>query len=130
MAETDRTLKKQGVDDHKQQHEIRRDPHIVLDNHLQPVPDAVARRPALRIAAIQRRRVFMLNSLRGPGMFALDAEALSKPTLLDQVSSGQKEVGLAIDECQQACPLTVAFQQFSRCCSRLMGRTILVADRR
>jgi hypothetical protein len=34
----------QGVDDHQQQHEIRRDPHIVLGNHLQPVPDAVPRR--------------------------------------------------------------------------------------
>ena len=30
--------------DRSQQHEIRRDPHIVLGNHLQPVPDAIPRR--------------------------------------------------------------------------------------
>jgi hypothetical protein len=43
---------------------------------------------------------------------SLDAEALGELALLDQVAGREEEVSLAIDECQQACPLTVALEQF------------------
>jgi hypothetical protein len=47
-----------------------------------------------------------------PGDVALDAETLRELRLLNQVASRQEEVGLAVDKCQQAGPLTVALQHF------------------
>jgi hypothetical protein len=47
----------QGVDDHQQQHVIRRDPHIVLGNHLQPVPDAGTAHTCLSISHPARKDV-------------------------------------------------------------------------
>jgi hypothetical protein len=54
--------------------------------------------------------------------------------LLDQVSGCQEEVSLAIDECHQACRSqshssnSKEAKTFSRCCSRLMGRMIVVEN--
>jgi hypothetical protein len=45
------------------------------------------------------------------GNVAMHAEALGEFALLDKVSGRQEEVGLAVDECQQACPLAVALEQ-------------------
>jgi hypothetical protein len=47
-----------------------------------------------------------------PWDVALDTQALCKFGLLDQVAGRQEELGVAVDECQQACPLTVALEQF------------------
>jgi len=46
------------------------------------------------------------------GDVAVDAYALGELGLLDQVSGREEEISLAIDECQQAGPLTVALEQF------------------
>ena len=67
-----------------------------------------------------------------PGDVALDAVALGELGLLDQVAGRQEEIGLAVDKCQQACPLTVTLQQLQggedlqQMLSRLMGRMIVV----
>jgi hypothetical protein len=70
----------QGVDDHQQQHEIRRDPHIVLGNHLQPVPDAGTAQTCLDLCRLEVLLLRFLDYL-GKQMYLLICwRSLTLPT--------------------------------------------------
>jgi hypothetical protein len=62
-------------------------------------------RISLWIAAIRAPAGVDTELLALYGNVALHTEALGEFALLDQVAGRQEEVGLAVDECQQVCPL-------------------------
>jgi len=69
-------------------------------------------RISLWIAAMRRRRVLMLNSLRWPEMLPWTHMRSANLDCSTRFRAREEEISLAIDECQQAGPLTVALEQF------------------
>ena len=90
---------------------IRRQYAIILDQNTYS-QGLINLRISLCTALIRRRRVLMLKLTALSGDVPLDAEALGELGLLDQVAGRQEEISLAIDDCQQACPLTITLQKF------------------
>jgi hypothetical protein len=80
------------------------------------------------IAAIRRRRVLMLNSRRSPGISPWTQRRSANLLCSTRLRGRQEEIGVAIVECQQACPVTLALEQLQG--GKDFQQMLLAADRK